>query len=82
MTISNKLTGKVVMLNSLSPLNREQHSNLSNLLTQYWPGARVDVIYQSVMNGYKHTINITDIIIFETVEDAIIFKLKYGEQYV
>lgn len=57
-------------------------SEVNKLLEKEWPGAYTDVIYESQIEGYKHNINITHVIVFETTEDALTFKIKYGDKYV
>ena len=39
-----------------------------------WPGSEIDVVYE---NGKSIVV-----IVFESSEDCLAFKLKYGDQYV
>lgn len=56
----------------LSGLN--QSMKQQNQITESWPGSEMDVVYESG----KAVI----VIVFETTEDCLAFKLKYGDNYV
>lgn len=43
-----------------------------------WPGSEIDVVYEGT--GLTHEPVV--VVVFETTEDCLAFKLKYGNKYV
>lgn len=43
-------------------------------IKKLWPGAEIDVVYENL----KPII----VVVFESSEDCLVFKLKYGDKYV
>lgn len=71
MNIPAEFSGRVIKtrLNGLTTSLKKL-----NQITEAWQGSEVDVIYE---NGRSIVV-----IVFETQEDALAFKLKHGDEYV
>lgn len=45
-----------------------------NEIVELWPGSQIDVIYENLRPIV--------VLVFESQEDALAFRLKYGDEYV
>ncbi len=72
MNLPAEFVGRVVKT-KLSGLT--QSMKQQNQITESWPGSYIDVVYESATK-------MTVVIVFETTEDALAYKLKYGDNYV
>lgn len=83
MNIPDKFSNRVLRLRKQAGVfETAAYSGLDKLLEKEWPEAYTDVIYESNIVGYQHSVNITHVVVFETTEDALAFKIKYGDKYV
>ena len=76
MNIPDEFSGRILKLRSQSLFTTR--TPIDPLLSE-WPGAYIDVLYESISPG---DIQVTSVVVFETSEDALAFKIKYGDKYV
>jgi len=70
MIIPDEFSGRVVK----TRLNGLFHSTKRlDEIVKSWPGSEIDVVYE----GAKAVV----VIVFESTEDCLAFKLKYGDNY-
>lgn len=63
-------------------LSYNDASELKKLVNAEFNHVTLDYLYETVGSGLKIKVNMHLMMVFETTEDAIAFKLKHGNKYV